>query len=198
MCKFNIGIDLDDVLADFMRAYTALAFEIFGRPALGTEPVDWEWTNYGLSKDEQQVVWDRIAETPNFWTTLSVEPGATWEMMERLKKHNNYFITARVQCNGDTIQHQSCQWLLNNFGLSFPQVLVSYDKGPLAAALKLDYFVDDRPKNVLEIKNAVPTCKTFLKDASHNQKFNDPRIERVKDFDTFVRFVEGDAWTMKQ
>lgn len=194
----NIGIDLDDVLADFMTAYTKLANEIHGRPSVDTQPVDWEWTNYGLTKDEQQVVWDRIAATPNFWASLAVEPGATWEMMERLKKHSLSFITARVQCNGDTVQHQSCQWLLNNFGLPFPQVHVAYDKGALAAALKLDYFVDDRPKNVLEIKNAVPTCNVFLKDASHNQKFNDPRIERVKDFDTFVRFVEGDQWATKQ
>jgi 5'(3')-deoxyribonucleotidase len=186
----NIGIDLDDVLADFISAYTEKAHAIYGRPALGTAPIDWEWSNFGLTRDEQNVVWADIARTANFWAYLGVEQGASRDQLLALDyKHNVSYITARVRCHGDSVLKQSCRWLLNKYSIPFPQVLVAYDKGALAAALKLDYFIDDRPKNVLEIKAAVPTCKVFLKDASHNQTFSHPEIPRVKNFDVFASIV---------
>lgn len=188
----NIGIDLDDVLADFMTPFTNMANAIHGKPPLGTLPVDWEWSNYNLSREEQNVVWAEVAATHAFWQTLPVEDGVTpMKVWELDRQHNLSFITARVQCNGDTVRNQSCIWLQSKFGLAFPQVQVAYDKGALAAALKLDYFIDDRPKNVLEIKNAVPTCATYIKDSSHNQPFVDPRIPRVKNFDAFADMILG-------
>jgi 5'(3')-deoxyribonucleotidase len=188
----NIGIDLDDVLVDFMTMYTCMANEIHGKPPLGTLPIDWEWSNYDLSKAEQDVVWARVAQTENFWESLPVEQGASVALVQELDRlHNLSFITARVKSHGDTVRNQSCRWLEDNFGVNYPQVTVAYDKGALAAALKLDYFIDDRPKNVLEIKNAVPTCVTYIKDSSHNQPFVDPRIPRVKNFDEFARIVLG-------
>lgn len=187
----NIGIDLDDVLADFMGPFTRMANAIHGKPPLGTLPVDWEWSNYNLSRDEQNVVWVAVAKTENFWVNLPMESGASSRSLQALdRQHNLSFITARVQCNGDTVRNQSCCWLEDK-GVKYPQVLVAYDKGALAAALKLDYFIDDRPKNVLEIKNAVPTCTTYIKDSSHNQPFVDPRILRVKNFDEFADIVLG-------
>lgn len=187
----NIGIDLDDVLADFMGPFTRMANAIHGKPPLGTLPIDWEWSNYNLSRDEQNVVWAAVAKTESFWTSLPVEEGVTPLILQELdRQHNLSFITARVQCNGDTVRNQSCQWL-EKLGVKYPQVSVAYDKGALAAALKLDYFIDDRPKNVLEIKNAVPTCATYIKDSSHNQPFVDPRIPRVKNFDEFASMILG-------
>lgn len=186
----NIGIDLDDVLADFMGAYTVRANRMFGRPALGTMPVDWAWSNFGLSKEEQDAVWAEIANEQSFWEKLDQDKGASIDAVRSLDDaHNLSYITARVRCNGDTVLKQSCRWLLNNYGVPFPQVFVAYDKAATAIALKLDYFIDDRPKNVIEIKNAVPSCKVFLKDSSHNQPFSRPDIPRIKDFNEFAQLV---------
>jgi 5'(3')-deoxyribonucleotidase len=187
-----IGVDLDDVLVNFTDAYAAVCNKLFGRPEVVCQPVDWEWSNYQLTDEEKSKAWEVVQGTFNFWTTLNVEEGASFQAMENLRsKHDIFFITARVRSVGDSVQHQSCQWLLNNMGVPFPTVIVHHDKAPLASALKLDYFVDDRPKNCLEIKAAVPTCKVFLKDSSHNQDFKNVQngIERVKDFNEFSRIV---------
>ena len=81
------------------------------------------------------------------------------------------------------------------FGITFPTVIVSNEKGPLANALKYDYFVDDRPKNVYEVKSARPECKVFLADSSHNQdsettlKCASLQIERIAGFNEFAKLV---------
>jgi 5'(3')-deoxyribonucleotidase len=187
-----IGIDLDDVLADFITAYTYLAHVRYGEPALGTLPVDWEWSNFGLTKEEQAKVWDDIKVTPHFWECLRLEDGATGEMLRALdKRHTLYYPTARVDTVGLTAAKQSANFLDRNFGIPHPTVIVGYEKGSLAAALKYDYFIDDRPKNCLDIQKAVPTCKVYLKDSSHNLAFDADAngLTRVKDFDTFAKII---------
>lgn len=190
----RIGIDLDDVLADFISEFAEIAHDIYGRPQPEVKPVDWEWSNFGLSKEEQGKVWERIVGTFNFWEKLSVEPGAMRISMTRLTEDNHdlVFITARAKTAGYTVQEQSARWLNRCFGLSYPTVIVDNNKGPIAAALQLDYFVDDRPKNCIEIKNAVPDCKVFLKNSSHNVAYENPEwMPRVANFDEFVNLVKA-------
>jgi uncharacterized HAD superfamily protein len=190
----NIGIDLDDVLVEFMAAYSKICYELFGKPEPGVLPVDWEWTNFDLTKEQMKEAWEAVAKTYKFWEKLDYEPGVNPGRVRRLEEdHNLFFITARVPSLGGTIKDQSCNWLRNMIGLDNPIVLPSYDKGPLASALKLDYFIDDRPKNVLEIKRALPYCKVFIKDSSHNQPFVHSEIHRVKDMNEFIDIVEKET-----
>jgi len=187
----NIGVDLDDVLVDFMSAFVRVCNDLYGRPELGLLPVDWEWSNLGLSQKEISDAWSVVKNTDSFWETLGVEPGVDpYRVKELSQQHDLFFITARVPTIGATVKNQSCYWLRKNMMIDYPTVIVSYDKGPIAKALKLDYFIDDRPKNVLEIKAVLPDCKVFLKDSSHNQTFNDPDIFRVKDMNEFMDILE--------
>lgn len=194
--RFVIGVDLDDVLADFTKVYLALAYKRFGRPAPGTLPVDWEWSNTLPDPKEQELVWRDTDGIFNFWETLPVEDGVSASYVQMLyAEHEMYFPTARriAGPGSPPTWLQSTRWIKRMFGIAFPRVIVSYEKGPLAAALKYDYFIDDRPKNCLDILKAVPNCKVYLKDSSHNQTFHDSRITRVKDFDTFAQIVNEAA-----
>jgi len=188
-----IGIDLDDVLADFISEFTALAYKRFGRPEPGTLPVDWEWSNFGLSKDEQSAVWGDIKSDPYFWQMLSVEEGVSARLLAELEqKHTVYYPTARVDANlGASAAKQSAYWLRKKFGIQFPAVFATYDKKPMALALKYDYFIDDRPKNCLDIQSALPNCKVYLKDSSHNAAFDAEAngLTRVRDFDEFAKII---------
>lgn len=187
----SIGIDLDDCLADFMSSFSKISYKLFGRPEPGILPVDWEWSNFDLTKEQLNEAWNKVRETYLFWENLGLEPGVTPHNIYDLEeRHDVFFITARVPSRGDSIKNQSCNWIRDNIGIENPTVFVTTNKGPLAAALKLDYFVDDRPKNCLEILEAVPTCKIYLKDSSHNQPFSDPRIPRIKDMNEFVDIVK--------
>jgi uncharacterized HAD superfamily protein len=187
----NIGIDLDDVVADFMSVFSKICYRLFGKPEPGLLPVDWEWSNFHLTNDQIEIAWKEAKRTYNFWEFLPIEEGVDGKLLWDMEnEHNVFFITARVPSNGASIKDQSCSWLRDNIGIDYPVVFVTYNKGPLAAALQLDYFIDDRPKNVLEIKKAVPTCRVFLKDSSHNQAFNDPDIPRIKDLNEFMKIVK--------
>ena len=188
----RIGSDLDDVLCDFISEFTDIAHDLFGIDR-SIRPNDWEWSNYAITEEQKTEVWKEIVGTFNFWEHLNPEAGASARSMLYLRLRENVdliFITARVKTAGDTVQRQSANWLNRKFGLSYPTVIVDTNKGPIAAALKLDYFVDDRPKNCLEIMQAVPGCKVFLKNSSHNLSYQaPPELERVRDFDDFVRRV---------
>jgi hypothetical protein len=187
-----IGIDLDDVVVNFIDTFMKMSYDKFGRPSLGTKPIDWEWSNVELSQVEIGSLWKDISDSENFWEKLPIDPGASMLSMHKLKNIADLvFITARNNTKGNPTQYQCAKWLDFNFGLSYPTVIVDKNKGPIAAALKLDYFIDDRPKNCWEIQDAVPTCKVFLKDACHNLNFNlgYRPLPRVRDFDTFANLV---------
>lgn len=188
-----IGIDLDDVLCNFMDRFLDYARARYGRPAPGSAPIDWEWSNVLPDKDEQAAVWSDALSNPNFWETLAVNAGVTPNVIRELdEKHTLYFPTARVETKaGAPVRKQSAYWLLQKLGITFPTVIVAYEKGPMATALKYDYFIDDRPKNCIDIQKALPNCKVFLKDASHNQPFDAVTngFTRVKTFDEFAKII---------
>jgi len=192
MKRFVIGIDLDDVLADFMVRFMELARKRYGRPPVGAMPVDWEWSNILPSKEEQATVWEDVKATPSFWENLPIEPGVTKQYVQLLElKHTMYYPTARVDTVGLPAAKQSARWIERKFDVQNPAVFAAYEKGPMATALKYDFFIDDRPKNCLDIQKALPNCRVYLKDSSHNQAFDAEAngIVRVKDFDSFARIV---------
>lgn len=188
----RIGIDLDDVLCDFISAFTEIAHDLFGIDK-NIRPNDWEWSNYAITEEQKAAVWKEIVNTYNFWEDLNVKEGASLRSMLDLRLLPNVdlvFITARAKTAGQSVQRQSAHWLEKRMCLPYPTVIVDTNKGPIAAALKLDYFIDDRPSNCLEIMQAVPGCKVFLKNSSHNLSYQaPPELERVRDFDEFVRRV---------
>jgi 5'(3')-deoxyribonucleotidase len=189
--KKVIGCDLDDVLADFIERFMAIAADKYGvDPNL--RPTSWEWDGLEMTKERVEGVWDVILHTPRFWEDLNVLPGVDGQAVRDLDHETKlYFPTARAILHGGIdVGKQSARWLENRFGLRFPTVFVSMEKGPLAAALKYDYFIDDRPKNLVDIKNAHPECKVFLQNASHNQGFINPvDMPRVASVNEFAKIV---------
>ena len=196
MKRLNIGLDVDDVLADFQGAFVRLARTMYDKPAPDYKPTDWAWSTSGLSQEEINGVWEQIKRTRNFWENLRRSEGAGCNTLLKLASHRLFFITARVPTAGHHEEDQTAMFLRNNFNLDFPTVVVTADKGPIAAVLQLDYYIDDRPKNCLEVQRCTEEwlagrpCKVFLKDASHNQGVFIDGIQRVKDLNEFVRIIQ--------
>jgi len=191
----TIAFDLDDVLADFMGLFSKMAYKKLGKASVLEAPVDWDWSNWKLSKEELDGLWADLAKTNNFW--LHVQPLLVdYVQLRRLERtHNLVFPTARAACPGFPVGLQSALWLQEKFYLKAPAVFVAYNKGGLARELKYDYFIDDRPKNVIEVKEAVPACKVFLKDSSHNKKFDSDfyGIKRVNDVNEYMNIIEEES-----
>lgn len=191
MKRLNIGFDVDDVLADFQGKFVELCHARFGKPALDYRPSDWNWSTAGLTPAQIDEAWSCVKATRNFWENLRVAEGAGWNALLKLASHRLFFITARVPTTGHTEEDQTAMFLRQHFNLDFPTVVVTANKGPIAAALQLDYFIDDRPKNCLEVQKAVGSrCRVCLKDASHNQGVFIDGVRRVKDLNEFVSMIQ--------
>lgn len=191
----RIGIDLDGVLGSFIESFFEVSRRVVGKPEVGiTTSTSWDFKDL-MTKEEVSKTWEAVKNTRNFWLNLKREKGVTSQNLRRMAKTNDLvFITARAQTKGYSVQQQSAAWLALEFALKWPTVIEEDNKGPLAAALHLDYFIDDRPGNCEEILKAVPTCLVYLKTLPHNAEYKAPKsITRVRDFNEFATIVLGET-----
>lgn len=186
MKRLNIGVDVDGVLSAFVPAARKLCKELFnGRPDDSLIQTSWAFDSLGITKEEENILWRAIDNTPNWWLTHD-RMSDTDFLPALAEKHRVVFITNRKDGNvGLPIETQTAEWLKKNFALYNPMVTISDNKGPLAAGLKLDYFIDDRPKNVEEVHQYIR--KTALLDATYNQEF--AYHWRVPTFDAFAKLI---------
>lgn len=178
----KIGYDLDGVLANFTDRYadyltkrTGVVFPLASR----AWPTAWHWDRVALREaglsDEASTeaihwTWEAIKGSSSFWEGLTPLPDA-FETLNKLATlrvagHDVYFITSRV---GTYAKKQSENWLRWHGYEGVPTVLLSEDKGSLAAGLTLDAFVDDRVENIVDVYKARRgRCQCFLMDAAYN------------------------------
>jgi hypothetical protein len=189
----KIGIDVDDVCSDFQKRFVQLLHATYGRPPLGTAPIDWDWSNCQVSPSEMSNAWKLAANTPDLWLNLDPLDSFDEETVTLLQRaflqHDVFFITNRFATPGASPLKQTKTWFYYKAGILTPNVIIAKDKGPAAQVLELDYFIDDRPKNCTDVFAARPSTLVYLADSSHNQEFNDPFIPRVANLKEFLKLV---------
>jgi hypothetical protein len=165
----RIGFDLDGTLADFESAFHEVEVRLFGRdshieagqPERESEELVSPDDDRGPKKSSliqgrrrRDRIWDEIRKTPNFWNTLNaLDPSAVRRIYDLTLQHKweVFFITQRPYTDGETVQRQSQRWLVQQ-GFDMPSVLViGGSRGAAAAALRLDYHVDDSAQNCLDV-----------------------------------------------
>lgn len=171
----RIGFDMDGTLADFESAFHDVEVRLFGRdshieagqpereseepPALdGDEPAGdarpGKGRSFALGRRRRDQIWDEIRKTPDFWNTLKpLDPVAVRRINDLTLRHKweVFFITQRPYTEGETVQRQTQRWLADQ-GFDMPSVLViGGSRGAAAAALRLDYHVDDSAQNCLDV-----------------------------------------------
>lgn len=108
--------------------------------------------DHGRRRRDQ--IWDTIRKTPDFWRTLQpLDLTAVKRIYDLTMQHKweVFFITQRPYTDGETVQRQTQRWLIEQ-GFDLPSVLViGGSRGAAAAALRLDYHVDDSPQNCLDV-----------------------------------------------
>jgi 5'(3')-deoxyribonucleotidase len=189
----KIGIDMDGVLSDFCGEWVHVLERLFGPARHRTFPVHFDDTTTGYTLDQVHEARDLFLNTWNAWSYLEPLPSFDAETRRLLQcantRHDLFFVTNRFNTPGPSPTKQTKTWLYNMARIMMPSVLIAKDKGPMASVLELDAFIDDRPKNVLDVLAARPNARVYLCDSSHNKTFNDPRIPRVKDLKEFLRLI---------
>ncbi len=107
-----------------------------------------------LSPRRRDRVWKEIRSTPDFWLTLDpVDPTVVARLHERAaaRRWETFFVTQRPATAGDTVQRQTQRWLVEQ-GFALPSVVVhDGSRGRLAAALELDFLVDDTVRHCVDV-----------------------------------------------
>jgi len=188
--RLNIGADIDGVLANFTKGGREVCQALFGKPDPNLVQTGWGFDSLGLSSEEERSMWETIDHTANWWLHLDRLPNTTL-LKPLCDKHRVIFITNRKDGQvGMPIEEQSSEWLRRHFRIFNPTVVISDKKGPVASGLKLDFYIDDRPKNYYEVLQAAPTCRTALQDATYNQECG--AMWRVPTFDAFASTILGE------
>lgn len=184
--RLTIGVDVDGVLAGFVPAARKVCKELFnGRPDDSLVQTSWAFGSLGITPEEESIMYAKIDSTPNWWLGLPVLPNT--DLLPQLcEKHRVVFITNRKDGAGWPIEEQTKVWLKRNFGIVNTNVIISDNKGPVAKGLKLNGFIDDRPKNVAEV---YPECPggTYLLSTSYNREF--VGAPRIWSFDAFAELI---------
>ena len=193
MIPLRIAFDMDGTLADLSTAYAEIEDRLFGpelaeheRPAPEAreeeQHVEEAMPAVATTRDNPRVterrfprsgtrhrdrIWRAIESTPNFWTTLKpLENGAVKRLYQLTGEHNweVFFITQRPATAGATVQWQTHKWLVEH-GFATPSVIpLSGGRGKCAAALQLDYLIDDTPQNCVDVLSDSSTRAILLVD----------------------------------
>ncbi len=173
--QLRLGIDCDGVLSDFTRGYLAVLKEASGGKMCSLheshgEPDCWYWpTKYGYTKEEDAKAWELIKKSPTFWADLPayLETAPALDVLSQIyaEGHEVYFITNRP---GLATHAQTSMWLMQH-GYPMPLVLVREQKGPVVQGLGINFFIDDKPSNCYEVRDATAHCRVFLLSRPWNQ-----------------------------
>jgi len=107
-----------------------------------------------MTSRQERRLWRHVATVENFWETLKeIEPGAVSRLaaLAASRRWEVIFLTKRPATSGATAQIQSQRWLVSK-GFELPSVyVVQGSRGLIAKALALDFVIDDRPENCLDV-----------------------------------------------
>jgi 5'(3')-deoxyribonucleotidase len=186
--RLRIGIDIDDVLVDFISAFREEAEKVLGRE-LPHVAEDWAFSNWNITNQERNQIWDSVTATPYWFLKCKPFPDVREGLEELVGKHELYFITSKPDTAGATAQQQSQILLRDELGIYCPTVIVTRRKGPIAEALGLNAFIDDRDTNLLNILEYSPMTRRFLRNMPHNSKLQGWIGQRVNSFTEFVEEI---------
>jgi hypothetical protein len=103
---------------------------------------------------QERRLWRHVQSIDGFWESLQeIEPGivARLAALSVERRWEVIFLTKRPETAGATAQVQTQRWLQAH-GFPLPSVfVVQGSRGRVAESLALDFVVDDRPENCLDV-----------------------------------------------
>jgi 5'(3')-deoxyribonucleotidase len=148
MSNYRIGLDIDEVLADWMSAYME-------KMGIVERPDNWFFDREIGKRFEE------LQNDEKFWLNIPV-----LTLPKDIPFEPCCYITTRPKSTHDW----TLEWLHKNGFSAAPVFTVQGSKVQAAIDNKLDWYVDDRYENFVEL-NKAGIC-TFLFDRPHNKRYN--------------------------
>jgi hypothetical protein len=118
-----------------------------------------------LTDRQQRRLWHHVESIDGFWETLKeIEPGTVARLgaLASKRRWELIFLTKRPESAGATVQVQTQRWLQAQ-GFTLPSVfVVQGSRGRVADAFNLDFVIDDRPENCLDVVLDSTTTRAVL------------------------------------
>lgn len=200
MRKFKVGFDIDDVLFPwYLRAHDAC---VVAGITNGVEPATWRpYEEYGCTKEQWLAALDVVTLNGDLLLNSGPDEDAARALRSLIfDGHEIHLITARGFLNqGALIKRHTIRWL-ERYAIPYKTLSFTRDKGPRAAELGLDFFIDDNEQNFRDVQNALRvwrlanlTPAVFLLDRPWNQgAITFPR-ERVSSVQQYVDIIKEAA-----
>lgn len=191
----RVMIDMDGVLADFIKGFTMLAWTMYGTESYNVfEQETWDGFK-GLDKKQVGAVWDALHKNPKFWETLPLctdkDTFADIQRMIDAGTHDFYFVTNR---SSKGAKGQTERWL-NGYGIVNPTVITTAKKGEVAKALGIHYSLEDKSENADCITWLTDNkTQSFILSRPYNSGVHAPhsnKVQRVNTVDRFLTVVRG-------
>lgn len=190
--RIKIGVDIDGVIANFIRGFSILARNRFGKhvPIIENKEdiLTWDFSFLNITEREAGEIFIEIQKSDSFWTTLKVVDLESWRdfITEfNTDKYEVYFISNRE--NGINLHSQTVKWL-NSVGWRNPQVILTKTKHYIIGLLEIDYFIDDNSKNCQDAL-MLTSADCYVYDYPHNRyiemEYFNSEIKRVNNLTEF-------------
>lgn len=194
----NIGVDVDDVLAELMQTYLDYHNEHYSTKVQKKDMFSYAFHEVfgGTEQESRDKVLD-FYET-DFFHNLKLVPGAKEGISQLAEKHQLCVITARPP----TIQKQTKQWLNKHFQDSFHCINLTNQwystpdkqrtKSQVGKEQKIQIMIDDSLHHALDC--AAQGIFVLLVDLGYpwNQSKNLPsNVKRVKSWEEIIKEVNN-------
>ena len=197
--KMNIAFDIDGVLTDFEYFLDYFGSKYFSKiekkkvsKVTASSSIS---ERFGYSKEWERKFYAKYL----FWYARKYpirENAAETIRCLRKEGHKVYLITARVLANrkdlmGTWIRHCVQRWLKKN-GVTYDGIYYvsledcAKEKEKLSRELKIDYFVEDEPKNIQVLSEI---CKVLCMSADYNEEMEN--CVHVIDFGEIYRIIQS-------
>lgn len=196
----RIGIDLDEVVADFMGPYVEELIRRSGKPRAfnhEAEPTMWNFEErYGWAKAERSF-WNHLKDGSEYGQEFMgnlprLIGDEDWRELNELHLEGAdiYFISARPH----GLTNASRIWVRRKLLIPCSTVVHTKEKGLVAHAIGLHGMIDDRPDNLYKVLRACgPSCLAVLLDKPWNKTEDHPYIKRVSTLGEGIRFIKDEA-----
>jgi uncharacterized HAD superfamily protein len=187
-----VGLDIDGVVADFLRPFLRLVEKTTGCGLLAAETItDLSFKDHPeITNEMLESCLAALARARDFWPDLaSLLAPSEWEALEDLsRKGRLVFITHRHPHDTYDIHQVTSDWLRKH-GISKPVIhFTQAYKSTVVESLGVKLFVDDRHENCQDVAEKTQAA-VFMPHRLYNQSFTHPKVKRIKNFNELLGYL---------